>query len=379
MHQPAKGLPQDGAHAEGQTYDSSKRRETTSNHQTTSIRPRPATTSTVPEVSSVVDAPHFMRLMCAKAQGCRGFSCAQENESSLAVRGVVAYGIRSKKWRESNPARLSSGQPPRSRPTSCPGAWASFSRKFHDIQVSVVVEELTSELLERVQDGTLDLALLALPIPGGHLVRQELFRERLHLVVPENHRLSSHSMVHLKQVERNPFLLFKDGHGFGENTFSACGRARLRRNVVFESGQFTTILAMVGGGTGVSVVPQMAVERRKGCRFIPIADERAYRRVGIVQLEQHFRSRAHSTFLRHLQQSAAGRVDFISLLAGAGNTTRHDTTLRDCWEELTFLSLEPTVRFVHPPGSGARLGSRGNLPILEAGAGSPLRRRRRDL
>lgn len=146
-----------------------------------------------------------------------------------------------------------------------------------------MVEELTSELLERVQDGTLDLALLALPIPGGHFVCQELFRERLYLVVPESHRLSSHSMVHLKQVERDPFRLLKDGHCFRENTLSACGRARLRPNVVFESGQFTTILAVVGGGTGVSVVPQMAVERRKGCRFIPIADEGAYRRVGIVQ------------------------------------------------------------------------------------------------
>jgi len=197
------------------------------------------------------------------------------------------------------------GSIPTVAPYFLPGCLASFSRKFPDIQVSVV-EELTSELLERVQEGTLDLALLALPIPGGHFVCQELFRERLYLVVPESHRLSSHSMVHLKQVERDPFLLLKDGHCFRENTLSACGRARLRPNVVFESGQFTTILAMVGGGTGVSVVPQMAVERRKGCRFIPIADEGAYRRVGIVQLKQHFRSRAHTTFLQHLQHSAAG-------------------------------------------------------------------------
>ena len=36
-----------------------------------------------------------------------------------------------------------------------------------------------------------------------------------------------------------------------------------------------------GGGTGVSVVPEMAVERHKGCRFIPIADQGAYRRVGL--------------------------------------------------------------------------------------------------
>jgi DNA-binding transcriptional LysR family regulator len=63
--------------------------------------------------------------------------------------------------------------------------------------------------------------------------------------------------------------LLKEGHCFGDNTLSACGRARLDPNVVFESGQFTTILAMVAAGTGVSVVPQMAVESRLGCRFIP--------------------------------------------------------------------------------------------------------------
>jgi len=32
------------------------------------------------------------------------------------------------------------------------------------------------------------------------------------------------------------------------------------RNVAFESGQLSTILAMVAAGTGVSVVPEMAVE-----------------------------------------------------------------------------------------------------------------------
>jgi len=149
------------------------------------------------------------------------------------------------------------------------------------------------------------------PFPEALLSARNCFRERPYLVVPESHRLSSHSTVHLKRVERDPFLLLKDGHCFRENTLSACGRARIRPNVVFESGQFTTILAMVGGGTGVSVVPQMAVERRKGCRFIPIADEGAYRRVGIVQLKQHFRSRAHTTFLqiflRGLGQKAEAR------------------------------------------------------------------------
>ena len=152
---------------------------------------------------------------------------------------------RSKNWLESSAARSSSAQSPTVAPYFFARVPGQLSRKFPDIQVDVV-EELTSELLERVQDGTLHLALLALPIPGGHFVCQELFRERLYLVVPESHRLSSHSMVHLKQVERDPFLLLKDGHCFRENTLSACGRARLRPSVVFESGQFTTIPANGG-------------------------------------------------------------------------------------------------------------------------------------
>ena len=102
---------------------------------------------------------------------------------------------------------------------------------------------------------------------------------------------------------------------------SACGRARLRPNVVFESGQFTTILARVGGGTGVSVVPQMAVEQRKGCRFKPIADEGAYRRLGIAQLKQHFRSRAHRIFAALAIENEL--ISFISFLGGDGNTRRH--------------------------------------------------------
>ena len=85
---------------------------------------------------------------------------------------------------------------------------------------------------------------------------------------------------------------------------SSCGRARLRPNVVFESGQFTTILAMVGGGPGASVVPQMAVERRKGCRFIPIADERSIPPGGDRAAQAAF-PKSDSTFLQHLQRSAA--------------------------------------------------------------------------
>jgi LysR family hydrogen peroxide-inducible transcriptional activator len=113
-------------------------------------------------------------------------------------------------------------------------------------------------LLERLQDASIDMALMALPVRGEHFVSQELFREPLYLVCPRNHRLAGKPRVPLKQIEGDFFLLLKEGHCFRENTLSACTRARLQPNVVFEAGQFATILAMVAANTGVSVVPQMA-------------------------------------------------------------------------------------------------------------------------
>ena len=71
--------------------------------------------------------------------------------------------------------------------------------------------------------------------------------------------------------------------------------------IVFVSGQFSSILSMVSAGLGVSVVPQMAVEKRPGCRFVPIADEHASRTIGAVTLKGKSLSRVNQAFLSHLR------------------------------------------------------------------------------
>jgi LysR family transcriptional regulator, hydrogen peroxide-inducible genes activator len=202
--------------------------------------------------------------------------------------------------------RIVVGVIPTIAPYFLPGLLPSFSLEFPHVEVSVV-EEMTQVLLERLQDASIDLALMALPVRGDHFISTELLREPLYLVVPGSHRLALKSRVYLREVENDSFLLLKEGHCFRENSLVACSRARLRPNVVFESGQFATILAMVAANTGISVVPAMAVDKRDGCCFIPIADEASHRRVGVVRLKQHFCSRAQQAFLRHLERASAAR------------------------------------------------------------------------
>src|SRR5262245_9625261 len=85
--------------------------------------------------------------------------------------------------------RVVVGVIPTIAPYFLPDRLACCSRRFPTIQVSVV-EEITPVLLERLQDASIDMALLALPGPGDPFVCQELCREPLYLVVPRVHRLA---------------------------------------------------------------------------------------------------------------------------------------------------------------------------------------------
>jgi len=58
---------------------------------------------------------------------------------------------------------------------------------------------------------------------------------------------------------------------------------------------------MVATSIGVSVVPAMAVERRAGCKFVRISDERAVR---IVAWHNRFKTRAQCAVTYQLRRYA---------------------------------------------------------------------------
>ena len=124
--------------------------------------------------------------------------------------------------------------------------------------------------------------------------------EKLYAVLPKQHVLAKRPAVSLAELQGDPFPLLRDGHCFRETAVAACKRARLNPQIVFEGGQFSIILSMVSAGLGVSVVPAMAVEKRAGCCYIPLADERAGRTIGAVTLKGKSLSRANDAFLAHL-------------------------------------------------------------------------------
>jgi len=173
----------------------------------------------------------------------------------------------------------------------------------HPLIATKIVEDITPALLQRLHEGTIDLAVVALPIPGGELLSVELFAEKFYAVLPEKHCLASRDSISLTELNREPFLLLKEGHCFRDSVIAACNKVRMSPSIVFESGQFATILAMVSAGMGVSAVPAMAIQPQPGCKFIPISGKHSTRIVGIVTSRHHYQSRAQRLLMKHMRDA----------------------------------------------------------------------------
>jgi LysR family hydrogen peroxide-inducible transcriptional activator len=173
----------------------------------------------------------------------------------------------------------------------------------HPLVTIKIFEDITPALLQRLQEGTIDIAVAALPVVGGELASVELFEERFYAVLPEKHRLASRSSISLAELNCEPFLLLKEGHCFRDSLIAACQKSRVSPSVVFESGQFASILAMVAAGMGVSAVPAMAVQPHSGCKFITISGRHSSRKVGIVTSRHHYQSRAQRLLMKQMRDA----------------------------------------------------------------------------
>jgi LysR family hydrogen peroxide-inducible transcriptional activator len=193
-------------------------------------------------------------------------------------------------------------------PYLLPPVLEGFSPRHPLVNIQVV-EEITSELLERLHQGSIDMAIVALPVPGAEMSVTELFEERLLAALPENHPRARQKSLRLAELKDDPFLILKEGHCFRDNVIAACRESRTRPSVAFESGQFSTILAMVAAGMGVSAVPAMAAQPIPGCRFIPILGKRSVRRIGIIKLRHHFETRAQAALVNHIVEETGRKAE----------------------------------------------------------------------
>ena len=166
-----------------------------------------------------------------------------------------------------------------------PKVLPAVSESFPELQV-FLREDMTGRLLEQLEEGKLDLLLLAIDIDLGGVATQPLFSDPFVLAVPESDELAGSQEVSLSDLEGRNVLLLDDGHCLREQTLPLCESAGAGELAGFRASSLGTITHMVATGLGITLLPELAVEREAaavpGLRVIPFGSDGPSRSVGLA-------------------------------------------------------------------------------------------------
>lgn len=188
------------------------------------------------------------------------------------------------------------GAIPTIAPYLMPRYAAAFAKKYPDAKLRIV-EETTPLLVEALRDLSIDVVILALPLRHKDLVFFPIRTEPLFAALPKDDPRAAAESLALKNLRGESFVMLRDGHCFRDLSIATCTHARITPNIAFESDQFSSVLGMVAAGVGISLVPEMAIDRDAGCRYVRLTDIRATRTVVAAVLRGRSFNRVQEAFL----------------------------------------------------------------------------------
>ncbi len=122
-----------------------------------------------------------------------------------------------------------------------------------------VRETQTPRLIQELDEGRLDSAIVALPVSEPALVEIPLFTENFLLVRPGAD--AGKPVPEPEMLREMRLLLLEEGHCFRDQALSFCNvdaRALPSRDFL-EASSLSTLVQMVDAGIGVTLIPEMAV------------------------------------------------------------------------------------------------------------------------
>lgn len=176
-------------------------------------------------------------------------------------------------------------------------------RRYPELDLQVH-EEQTSSLLEGLAAGRLDLLLLAVPLGVPGVTELPLFDEDFVLVTPEGHDLGGRDDLPREALRELPLLLLDEGHCLRDQALDVCREAGRGDGapVTTTAAGLATLVQLVAGGMGVTLLPRTAVDVEAG-------------RGGLVTA--HFAEPAPCRRIALAMRAGAARAEEFAELAGA--------------------------------------------------------------
>lgn len=198
---------------------------------------------------------------------------------------------------------LAVGAIPTMAPYLLPEVMQAFAVTYPDVRIELV-EDVTSRLLEQLDQGRLDLAIMSDADPGRSLILEQIGHEPLVLLLPEVHRLAKRKSIAWADIQDERFLILHDMHCLTGQVMLFCRPQGLKPVIAARGAQLVTLAEMISAGLGVSVVPTMMKAHDKGAGRVyrPFASDPPSRAICVAWSVFRYRTNAARAFVKLLKE-----------------------------------------------------------------------------
>jgi len=181
--------------------------------------------------------------------------------------------------------------------------------QYPDFQLKIL-EEQSHVLVDKVRTGDIDAAILALPYPIEGLMSFDFWQEDFYWVCHKDESPDKVEEITSEELEIDKLMLLKDGHCLKDHALAACRLKDQKQGSDFDSASLYTLIQMVAGKLGTTLVPHMALDQltynESELRAIHLNEPSPHRSIALVIRPNYVRTN-ELTLLKEM---------FISRLTG---------------------------------------------------------------
>lgn len=156
--------------------------------------------------------------------------------------------------------QLAIGVIPTIAPYLLPKILPVLNQQYPGAQLTIV-EEQSHSLVEMVRNGKLDAAILALPYPCEGLMCLEFWQEDFYWVASKQEKHTQKREISGEELKNRNLMLLKEGHCLKDHVLDVCKISNQTANHGFGATSLNTLIQMVIGGLGTTLIPAMAIEQ----------------------------------------------------------------------------------------------------------------------
>jgi len=200
-------------------------------------------------------------------------------------------------------------------PYLLPWVLPEIRRLFPQLHLQLI-EDQSEKLLDRLEMGQLDSAILALPYALRQFEHEVFWQEDFCVALPKQHPLATQRMISTQMLPRQELLLLEEGHCLTAHALSACQLDDLALKQTFQGTSLYTLLQMVAGGQGITFVPEMAIYseqlNQKEISLVSLNEPSPHRKIGLVWRKSFMRKPDLILLSQHIRQIMHQTVNNMS-------------------------------------------------------------------